>query len=342
MADYPTTEFLKLEDYWTNTISSLGASGMQLAILILLTIIFTIALLYMLAVAFRNDRFKYWLTGELMQAFASALMIFGLISLAAFLTDLSYFVGGVTCSSPVDAGWGISGYDVNRPLEYVACKFDLLDQQLAILYQDVVAMNMPVERAEWSCWIFFGTEIHCGWDLHPLVESLHALAYKIVQYRIGINAALILVTYMSEWLLPIFLPIGIILRAIPFTRGAGGLVIALVLGFYFVFPMIFTLSDLLLSQQLGRPDLNFVDASANTCVYSDLSGAMSINAIDSGIAQQAALAVPEIRSLLAAIVIQALLAPLMALAATIFFVRAFSPILGSDSHMVIYGLTKLL
>src|SRR3989338_3282626 len=226
-----------LTDLWEKPITGLGASGMDFALLVVLTVIFAISLLYMISVVFRNERMKHWLMGELMQDFASVLIIFGLVALASFLTVAAYSLGPINCSPPADSTWGVTtSLSVDTPLDYVACKFKLIDDQLNVLYNDVVKMNMHVERAEWTCWIFFGVEIQCGWDKHPLVESLHALAYKIIQYRIGLQTALSLVQYMLDWMLPLFLPLGVILRAIPFTRGAGGLLIALVLGFYFIFP----------------------------------------------------------------------------------------------------------
>ncbi len=333
-----------LIDTWETTIPSLGTSGMQFALLVVLTIIFTISILYMISIALRGERMRRWLIGELMQAFASVLIIFGLVALATFLTGAAYGLGTIQCAMPADINWGIGtgSIPVDTPLEYVACKFKLIDDQLNVLYYDVTRMNMHAERMLWSCWIFFGVEIQCGWDKHPLVESLHALAYKIIQYRMGLQSALVLVNYMLDWLLPLFLPIGVILRAIPFTRGAGGLLIALVLGFYFVFPMVFTLADLLLSQQLNKPDMEFIDVNANQCVYSDLAGAMGVYAADSSMVHQMALTVSTIRSMLVALVLQALLAPLMALAVTILFIRAFSPLLGSDSYMVMYGISKML
>jgi len=297
----------------------------------------------------RNDRLKRWLVGELMQAFASALMIICLVAFALFLTNTFYTVAGfhLPCTSySKGTGWGDSSItlpgDITSPLDYFRCKLTLLDMRLANLYDDVVTMNLHTERAEWDCWIFFGTEIQCGWDLHPLVQSLHALAYKLIQYRIGVNAMLVLANYVEYWFLPLFLPIGIILRAIPFTRGAGGLIIALVIGFYFIFPMVYMLGDLLLSGQLNRPDMSFIDPNANKCVYSDLAGAMSLYATDAGIAQQAALSVSTIRSLLTALAVETVLPSLMALAATVIFIRAFSPIFGSESFAVIYGISKLI
>ena len=355
-------ELTDLTQIWNSPVQGLGASGVQFALTIVLTIILTIAILYMLAAALRNERLKRWLVGELMQAFASALMIIGLVVFAVFITDVFYgfYAGGfnnviTSCASapgaggwdPISMGWnpagfGIVGMSLENPLDYFRCKFKTIDMQLSNLYADTVELNLHVERAEWSCWIFFGTEILCGWDLHPLAQSLHALAYKIVQYRVGVNAALVLADYVQDWFLPLFLPIGIILRAIPFTRGAGGLIIATVLGFYFIFPLVFMLADLLLSGQLEAPNLSFIDPNANKCVYSELSGAMGVYAVDAAIAVQGALTISTIRSLLAALLMEMVLAPLMALAATVMFIRAFSPIFGSDSSMVMYGISKMI
>ena len=334
---------MDLSDVWLDPVQGLGASGMQFAILAVLTIIFIITLFYMAAIALRNNRLKRWLMGELMQTFASALMILGLVLFIAYVTDAFAATAHLIPPPSVDASWGFTAPSVTSPLDYVYSKLFVLDQQMAKLYLDVVHMNMFVERAEWTCFIFFGTEIHCGWDKHPLVESLHAIAYKLVQYRVALHGAMLLVNYIQDWFLPLFLPIGIILRAIPFTRGAGGLVIALVLGFYFIFPIMFVMGDLLMSQQLIKLDTSgFVDLAANTCVYSDLTGIMTIYVQDLFLVAQAELLIANAQSLLATLILETLLTPLMALAVTILFVRAISPILGSESRLVMHGLSKML
>ncbi|VVC03825.1 Uncharacterised protein [Candidatus Burarchaeum australiense] len=331
-----------LANVWENPLQGIGASGLQVSILVILIIIFVLALLYMVAVALRNERMRRWLVGELMQTFASAIMILGLIALASFIASVftQLTVPAVTAPS----GWGItiSPAPASNPLEYVHDRFDIIDQQLDKLYADVVKMDLRVERAEWTCFIFFGTEVQCGWSLHPLTESLHALAYKLVQYRVGLNTALLLVNYIDTWFIPLFLPIGIVLRAIPFTRGAGGLLIALVLGFYFVFPIIFLLTDVLLSQQLARSDTSFADLDPNKCVYADLGGTMQTYAGDLAVAAQAKLTVQTISATLATLILEIILTPLIALAATVLFIRAFSPIFGAESQEVMQGLSKIL
>jgi hypothetical protein len=344
----PNADLLK--NVWDNPINGLGASGYGFAITVLLTVIFGIALLYMTAVAFRHERFKRWLLGELLQAFASAMMIVGLVAIAYFLSSASLAILQAQSIGIHDnyAGWGIDANAFNNqaqagPLAYLQAKLGILDIQMDTLYQDTVKTDMRVERAEWTCIIFFGMEIKCGWDLHPKTEALHALAYKLVELRVAINAMLVMVQYIGTNFLTVFLPIGIVLRAFPFTRGAGGLIIALVLGFYFVFPVLYALGDMSLDANLQRPDSTFLNSPlANQCIFSDSSLALNAQAMDAGAVAGADGFISHTSGLLATLTIQAILVPLLSLAGTVFFIRAISPLLGSESQDMVYGMSKML
>jgi hypothetical protein len=354
MADAATTA---LQNVWENPITGLGTSGMSLALTIVMTLIFAIAVFYMIATAMRNERLKRWLVGELMQAFASALMILGIVAMALLVSSASVQLitaGHNQLFTP--QGWGSdfntqleqslsnaglsSTGTVAGPIDYLRGKLIVTDALLDKEYQYVVDNNMHVERAEWTCFIFFGVEVKCGWDLHPKVEALHALAYKLVQLRIAVNAEMVLVQYMFANFLPILLPIGIVLRALPFTRGAGGLIIAIVLGFYFVFPLLFTLSDLALNAQLRPPDT--ITAAIQQCVFNDNAAASAASAADLPFVNGSDAIAGNAREMLVALILDVILMPLLALAATVLFIRAISPMLGSESQDVVYGISKLL
>ncbi|MFA6035862.1 MAG: hypothetical protein WC759_02795 [Candidatus Micrarchaeia archaeon] len=336
-----------LRSVWQDPVTGLGTSGMSLALTIVMTLIFAIAVFYMLATAMRNERLKRWLVGELMQAFASALMIVGIVAIALFISQASLQLVSSTTTSQFQAtvtdwgltGTGITGGNVAGPIDYLQQKLVLTDALLDKEYQYVVNTNMHVERAEWTCFIFFGVEIKCGWDLHPKVEALHALAYKLVQLRIAVNAEMVLVQYILANFLSVLLPIGIVLRALPFTRGAGGLIIAIVLGFYFVFPLLFTLSDLALNTQLHPPS---IPAEIQACVFNDNDAAFAATAADLPFVNSSDAIVGNAREMLVALILDVILMPLLILAATVLFIRAISPMLGSESQDVVYGISKLL
>jgi len=342
-----------LTNVWEHPIAGLGTSGMSLAITIVLTIIFTIAILYMLASAFRNERLKRWLVGELMQAFASAMMIVGVVAIAALVSTASLeLVSGTTTDQFAAAvsNWGLTGTGITNgpvagPIDYLQKKLVLTDALLDKEYGYVVETNMYVEQAEWNCIIVFGVEIQCGWDLHPKVEALHALAYKLVQLRVGLNAEMAMVQYIRTNFLSVLLPLGIVLRAFPFTRGAGGLIIAMVLGFYFVFPLLFTLSDLSLNTQLTPPNMGFlndINSMTNKCVFNDYGAVSAMSRADNYAVAQSDQVASSAREMLVALIMDMILAPLLILAATVLFIRAISPILGSESQDVVYGMSKLL
>jgi len=184
-----------------------------------------------------------------------------------------------------------------------------------------------------------GVEIQCGWDLHPRVEIMHALAYKIIVVLVALFAELRLVHYIMEIFLPFILTLGLALRILPFTRGIGGLLIALVLGFYFIYPTAFMIYD------LGAGAQAFSTAPIvqplSQC-YASFGGNAQLAQQGYGAMQQAIQVQNDAQQKLIALMLNAIYVPLVILAVTLLFIRAFSPMFGSESGDVMMGIAKML
>ncbi|MFH0817512.1 MAG: hypothetical protein V1909_02650, partial [Candidatus Micrarchaeota archaeon] len=50
-----------------------------------------------------------------------------------------------------------------------------------------------------------------------------------------------LLILIEDNMLTVFLPIGIVLRILPYTRGAGGVIMAIALGLFFVYPLMYAI-----------------------------------------------------------------------------------------------------
>lgn len=75
--------------------------------------------------------------------------------------------------------------------------------------------------------------------LQTTVWSEEAISFGII----GIGALLILLLFVVYWLFPIFFYAGIVLRSFPWTRAAGGSMLALFISFYIIFPaLLYTFS----------------------------------------------------------------------------------------------------
>ena len=69
-----------------------------------------------------------------------------------------------------------------------------------------------------------------------IFSDINGMLNSISMFIIGIHVGLIGLLFMIYWLFPLFLYLGIILRAFPWTRPAGGAFISLFVSFYIIFP----------------------------------------------------------------------------------------------------------
>jgi hypothetical protein len=205
-----------------------------------------------------------------MQVTASSLMIFFAVALIYQLTDsingtgndisaMSFMgeligAGSVIPCAASDNGGGKEIFDIWQdsrfgagPMGAFKCKIQEKITALDRAYNNVYKANFPVERLTSMCINIFGAPVYCfDWnlDLHIAVEKAHLIATKIVGLLITLHAQFIMAEYIQRNMLSVFLPMGLLLRVFPITRGVGGLFIALAVGFFFVFPLFVLLTDL--------------------------------------------------------------------------------------------------
>jgi hypothetical protein len=84
------------------------------------------------------------------------------------------------------------------------------------------------------------------------------------------NSQTMLLNLAENFFFPVLLPIGIFMRSFQFTRGAGGLLIAIAFAFYFIFPFAVIMTKGMVDM-VGMPDSNFPNISAPTQDY-DMGG----------------------------------------------------------------------
>ena len=313
------------------------------------------ALVYMAGRALESENLKRYAKAEFLQVTASTMMIF-------FAVDLLYamstgngaagtamdFMGqvigansAVACGAPGIAGgtfyvWNTQSEFGPGPLGAFKCKMQEKITALDDAYEHIYKANLPNERFTSTCIILFGIPVYCGdWDkaLHNEVEEAHLLATKIVGLLMPLHGLYVLATYIQNNMLSVFLPIGLVLRIFPLTRGLGGLLIAIAIGFFFVWPTFFVLTD-----------STFVKAEASEgpsqerqegACFTGFKGTAIIlqNVIGDSFGGAAAgetLALDNGKLLLFQLTISVMFYPFVSLVITLIFIRAMTPLLGGD------------
>ena len=193
---------------------------------------------------------------------------------------------------------------------------------------------------------FFGITVLKGnWlpDVYQSVESRRIINNLCTSLLVSLNAQSFLLSYIQINMLHVFLPLGIILRSFKFTRGVGALFIALAIGLYFIFPVIFVLLDpgfvatplpespAIPPNQYCYPTMGFATTVYNTMVTESGVGTGMDN-----------LSLNNLANSLSQVYLSLVLHPLISLFITLIFVRYMMTILGGDAYAMMKMVSKVI
>jgi len=314
-----------------------------LAVLAITICVFLNVIVWMMGKTLESEHLKSYAKSELLQVTASAFMIFFAVELMYGLSsgsaiDLmgdvigkySYF----SCGAVKDGVYRIwddrSDFGAG-PMGAFKCKLQEKITALDSAYAKIFESNKGMEKMTSACFILFGVPVWCGdWDLgfHQQVEEAHLLCTKIVGLLMPLHGIYSLAEYVQKNMLTVFLPLGLLLRIMPITRGVGGLFIAIGIGFFFVWPIFYLLSDPSFVRISDSGSMN--ERQAGAC-YTGFTGAATM--VQSVLLENAArpnAAVVDGTSLIFQLTISILFLPFVALVVTLIFIRAMTPLLGGD------------
>lgn len=334
----------RLDDWWTIAVAAILAS------------VFFNTLVYMAGMATESQHLKNYAKAEFLQVTASSFMIF---FASALLYDLSS--GGsamdlmaetlgtgqstIDCAAVEGGKFGIWNDYSNfgsGPMGAFKCKVQEKIDALERAYNNQVETNKADERAASVCINLFSVPVYCGdWDLglHTQVEKAHLVSTKIVGLLMPLHAQFVLAEYMQKNMLTVFLPLGLLLRIFQVTRGVGGLFIAMAIGFFFIFPTFFLLTD----PTFVKADARVDDMQQGMC-FTGFKGASVVLAgvlTPTGTSQASALATASAEEMVFQLTIGTMFYPFVALVLTLAFIRAMTPLLGGDMGELMKMVSRL-
>jgi hypothetical protein len=291
-------------------------------------------LAYMVSVIFELRGLRNWAKAEFYQALASAVIVSGLM----LLTTLMFNVG-------VKAMIGTDINPFQRSMDYL----DGVLKELSSLYTSTYDQNFLFEllptftfyinAAAFSIKPFF-------WLTPTVITKNHLITQLITTVAITTSFQKALIFFFVNTGFAVFLPLGVILRAFPLTRGAGGLIIAIAIGFFIVYPVMFTYVSLMSE---AKPTVEEITGSMT---FGGLElGQFSAGAIDfenatefanSALNPQVAQKVDFIFGWLGPVAIKIFYYPVVVFMVTLTFIRTISPLLGADITEIGQGLVKLI
>lgn len=218
------------------------------------------ALIIMFGIVLKNERVRNFGIGELYEALATAFMVgmFALVAAVLFGVLPSLVTYNV---NPYDATltYLSQTIDATATLHTKLTDVAIVDAYYSSIYLTICDHNDNQQSSGIACTgiisKLFGRSIWFGffWPAWTIIEFLiSALMSLWLQYWL-----LIFFLYAA---VPVFLIPGVILRAFIPTRAFGGMLMATAIGFYFLLPMLFSISYYLTNQNLTYQLNNAVTA----------------------------------------------------------------------------------
>lgn len=316
-----------------------------LSLLATLAVFFALVVIYMFGHAFSLENVKRFAVSEFFEVVASAAMIILIVFLLweASSGGLFTFISESVLreGSTIVCGTKIRHVTDLGPLEVAKCKVQGKITQLDDIYQRIYDKNMKLETWGSTCLILFGVQVYCGdWSVHSVVEQAHLLGEKIVPLQVSLHGQYALLEYINENMLAVFLPLGILLRVLPLTRGLGGLLMAVAIGFYFVFPIVLVLTD---PTFVRAPPSQVSPITSSQACFASFRGAVAVyNSFILPSIGDAQLSYGNWSELLVQLTVQILFYPFIAFAVAIVFIRSLTPVLGGDTGDIMRMVGKLV
>ena len=187
-------------------------------------------ILYLLGFFFDSAEMRTLARQDMWQVFVTMFFIVFFIALEAYSSS--------TLSSAFsDVFGGAVGNHVDFALKVSQ---DLSDKQWESLSALSKSLTIPLgsmASASGTCNIMGSSFSYtgCGGIQVPFA-SLTFATNALVSAMLVNNSQTFLIQLASSFFFPVLLPIGLFFRCFQFTRGAGGLLIAIAVGFYFIYP----------------------------------------------------------------------------------------------------------
>lgn len=304
-----------------------------------------IAFIYMVGIGFKLPRVQAWAKNEFYQAVANALIAGFMLILLSSINGLMNSLTGPACfdlysHQPCTTGLNCkcwcdstitcpvsctnpafcSGPGYSAAFDYTKCFLDSERNRLVGDYMDLLGANFGLGIL--TSWFQYFQPYQQGisFSLFPGYATVMDFVGLMMTF-VGGAAILLMVQSMVldfiRFKLMALFPIGIALRTFPFTRSAGAAMIALVAGFYVLYPMLFFLGSQMFARDVG------------------MSGFLSCNISFIGINNIC----PPDRAIYDAFIV-GIFYPLFSLTVVISFTREFAKLLGGDIDLS--SLTKML
>ncbi|MCX6772190.1 MAG: hypothetical protein NTV88_00250 [Candidatus Micrarchaeota archaeon] len=243
--------------------------------IVIVTVVLMLALGYMASVLFGNEQLRVWVKREVGQAAYSILIIVAAVALVGVMDDWmqfgiiyggtsqwqTYIQTGPCCNPATTSCLGGPNYHMMQPCHILVAKDYLQmlyetarlnsitymsnNMMIGLLGNLQVSVNLNVEESRPVLTIAPFAGLSAGAEYFMILFDLSAKAMMMLRVQ------QVMLDFLNYPVFGILLSMGLVLRIFYFTRKLGGLLVAIALVSYVVFPMYYAISDAVLFSFLG-------------------------------------------------------------------------------------------
>ncbi len=228
------------------------------------------AVMIMVSRLFQLPMIEQWAKAELVFSLSTVFLVLFLVALVEFVEPLLVQL----TNTMTMLNFGASGHIPVLPttegitlMDYAMAYMDSVFICIKYLFKFLIKLNFPLELAASFQVDVFMFDLVTGWAYKGPVQTIHILANYITFTLFIYYLFIHIMRFVNATALTIFIPIGIILRQFPPTRGAGAFVIAFSLGFYLIFPFAYILVTNVVPQTMACPMLPEFDGLDDMSTY---------------------------------------------------------------------------
>lgn len=300
-------------------------SYLTIAIIVVLIALSVDIILFMLGVVLRDDRIKNIGIGEMYEAFASALIVF-----------LFMFVSAVVFGI-------IPGIYVGNINPYVTSTHLMTE---TIITAEGLYSNIFDAYALDKVYFSMALKVHLEGGLGSFISDYGDMLYGIPLEALNINfiqpasyimnlladgiaflySEYYLIIFFSAAAIPVFIIPGVIFRIVPPTRGLGGMLLAIGIGFYLVMPTLFAAVYYFTSTPV-LTELNVATVEAQQTNAEGVSGLRSFSS-----SSPASSSINTIESTMSSFYLMILFYPMLIITITYAFIQVLAQFIGGSAH----------
>ena len=335
-----------------------GQGWQAMALSAVLASFFMISIAWMIAAVFNHAGLKRWVRSEAYQVLANALMVVGLVGLVSMvLTTMTVvtadiaeaIVPGPTALQYSEGYQGpgtgtLTGQTVDNPFVLAQLFLDENIQCLRAWYLNAFIADSFLEPIEQLSVGVAGMDaVSASTALNPIISMLYFMSHNTTFLLLANYFQRHLLVFIYQTMFTVFLPIGIILRTLPVTRGMGGFFIAVAIGLYVVYPVAYS-GMLLTTRQgnYGNCGLTIDAMELRGVQVNDLAAAEYHRAKAERYLPIISQSISLYQNSVPFLLMRSLLMPLVSLSLVFTFVRGTAGFFGADIAEVSRGLIKLI